>query len=637
MLTHPEADQSRELQRWMTARLQEGTRGAHILAASAVCFVTVILYAGTRIDAILHWAAYLLVCEALLGICMLLPLRLRHWIRLYSVFHLAACAGWGVVPLLFLGELPEAYQSTYALIVVSAAVVSQPTMSYAPKLYLVGVVLMLLPVAIGLLVMPGDNYGIAVMLAVFLVGAVAALAVRTRQSWTMYRHRAEESLSLRQARKALREHQLELQAEQKRAETAGNWDPVTGTRSQAGFLAELHERGPRPGAAAICFKIAGFKYVNMAFGHQTGDEVLREMAARLVKLSGHSRFVCRTGGGEFLTFMEREGRQLERDLLAICDEPCLTSQGTVMINAYIGLSSLQTGEEPLEAVHTAIHAAEEAKRDGDKAIRRLAPADVTSQRNRSLMRFELRDALEKNEFHLVYQPQHRQGSRELTGFEALLRWESSVFGPVSPGEFIPVAEEAGLIRELGNWVVRNAIHEFKRYFGARELSLSINVSLYQLESNEFVESVRTALEEAGLPANRLTLEITESTFMASPAVITERLNELRKLGARISLDDFGTGYSSLSYLAKIPLDEVKIDRTFIHELAENHVSHTLVNSLLNICQALGLQAVIEGVEYKRQIEALSDFPDIIIQGFIFSRPVPVKSAASYAASYIESV
>lgn len=637
MLADRKEDPSPELRRWMIERLNEGTRGAHVLAALAVCFVAFILYAGTRLDAILHWAAYLLVCEALLGLCMLAPLRLRHWFRLYGTLHLAACAGWGLVPLLFLGELPQAYQSTYALVAASAAVVSQPTMSFVPRLYLVGVALMLVPVATGLLLFPGDNYSVSVMLALVLVSAVFALSVRTRQTYAMYHRRAAESLSLRQARQALREHQQELKAEQRRAETAGNWDPVTGTRSQTGFLAELHENGPRPGAAALCFKIAGFKYVNMAFGHQTGDEVLREVAARLVKLSGHSRFVCRTGGGEFLAFVSRESRKLETELLALCEEPCLTSQGTVMINAYIGLSSLQESEEPLEAVHTAIHAAEQAKRDGDKSVRRLAPADVVSQRNRSLMRFELRDALKKNEFHLVYQPQHRLGSRELTGFEALLRWESSIFGTVSPGEFIPVAEEAGLIRELGAWVTANAIHEFKRHFGAHTLSLSINVSLYQLEADDFVDSVRTALDDAGLAPRRLTLEITESTFMASPAVITERLRALRELGVRISLDDFGTGYSSLSYLTRIPLDEVKIDRSFIIELAENPVSRTLVTSLLNICNALDLSAVIEGVEHGRQMEALAGFPDIVIQGFVFSRPMGIRSAASYAAGYRESV
>jgi diguanylate cyclase (GGDEF)-like protein len=624
---------------WLTARLFEATRGAHALAAAAVIFVTFILYSGTRLPEILYWAVYLLICESLLGLTMLtLRERPATWLRVYSVLHILACAGWGLIPTWFMPSLSPAFQSTFALVLVAAAVVSQPTISYMPRLYITGMVLMLAPPAVSLMLTLRDaDSMISPILGLFMLLSIPLLVMRTLQNFRMYEERATEALSLSSAREALREHQRSLRAEKDRARTANEWDPVTGLRSQRAFLDELEQVRPRQGAAAVCIKIAGFKYVNMAFGHDVGDEVLQEVAARVLRLAGgEPRLVCRTGGGEFIALLQHPPADLERQLPGLCARPCETSRGNVTIDAYQGVYRIEENESAVTAVHTAIHAAGQAKIDGDKAVRTVAAADQDSQRNRSLMRFQLRDALEKQEFHLHYQPQHCLGDRRLTGFEALLRWNSPVFGDVSPGEFIPVAEEAGLIRELGDWVCRHAVAEFCEYFRHHALSLSLNVSLYQLEEEDFVERLADILRVNKLPPARLTLEITESTFMASPGVIRERLTHLRRLGVRIALDDFGTGYSSLSYLAQIPLDDVKIDRVFVQNIARDNVARTLVISLLQICEALGMQPVIEGVEEKRQIEALAEYRDIIIQGFVFARPMNIKSALSYMNQFLQT-
>lgn len=622
------------IQIWMIERLRESTRGAHFMIAMAVCFVAFLLYLASDLDGVLIWAGYLLICEAILGLIMLSRLGPRSWLRAYTAMHIVACAGWGILPIIFLPQMSTLHQSVYVMVVGAAAVVSQPALGYMPRLYLLGMLTMLPPLAITLLVTAsGDDWLISLGLAIFLLIAMLLLTIRLKQNYSMYLQRAMESLSLEEVQNSLQVHQQKLKSEQLRADQAGRWDPVTGVRSQAGFLEQTGAQDAEAGSLAVCLKIAGFRYVNMAFGHETGNDVLRELASRLVELTGSPEKVCRTGGGEFLALITHRPDKAERKLTRVCERPCLTDRGPVMINAFIGIDTVQPGADNQQALLGAMHAAEEAKSAGNMRVHRLASEDRTSQRNRSLMRFALRDALDNNEFHLTYQPQHRLGDKSLTGFEALLRWHSPEFGQVSPADFIPVAEQAGLIVEVGSWVCQHAISEFCHRFSNTGLSLSLNVSLAQLESDGFVPLIRDQLERQPLEPAQLTLEITESIFMSSPALITERLTELRSMGVKIALDDFGTGYSSLSYLAQIPLDEVKIDRAFIKDLATSSVSRTLVISVLQICQALGVKAVLEGVEESGQAETLRAFPDTLIQGFLYSRPIPIASAAAYASSF----
>lgn len=628
------AADTRARNEWLIQRLRESVRGVHFMAVMAVLAVTLILYPDTKSNGFLVWTGWILVCNALLGLTMLGQPEPRAWLRLYKPLHWAACAGWGVLPVLFFPELSTAYQSTFVLVLAAAAVVSQPTMSYVPRLYWPGMVLMLTPVMLMLLITGIPRMDSAqLILAVFVLGAIALLSVRMRQSYELYCERAEEALSLEKAEARLQEQQERLREERQRADEAGLRDPVTGVSSQTGFQQRLTEHPPEPGAVALCVRVAGFKYVNMAFGHSIGDEVLCEMAARLLDLVNDPERVCRTGGSEFLAIVDEPTGDVAEQLGRLFETPLATSQEPVRVNAYIGVSPLGRNDDAQMALHSAIHAAGQAKAEGRQQVRTLAPGEQTDERHRSLIRFALRDALDNQELSLVYQPQHRLGDQALLGFEALLRWDSPLLGEVTPAEFIPVAEETGLIPAVGAWVCRQALSEFRERFGHTNYNLAINVSLFELEDEGFVAMIRRELEHQGLPARRLTLEVTESTFMASPTMIAERLNELRELGVRIALDDFGTGYSSLSYLTRIPLDEVKIDRAFVLEVADNEVARTLVTSLLNICRVLNIQPVIEGVEYRRQLEALNDYPDVIIQGFAFSRPISIKGATSYASGF----
>jgi diguanylate cyclase (GGDEF)-like protein len=604
------------------------------MAGAGAAGVTLILYLGTGLEQTLIWAAWIIACEALLGLTMLMRRPTAAWLRLYAPLHWLACFGWGVLPILFFPDLSTAYQSTLVLVLMAAAVVSLPSTSYVLWLYVPGMVLMLAPVML-MLAFQGVRGGdpVQLVLALFMAGGMAILPVRARQSHQLYTERAREALSLEHARTALREQQERLQQERQRADEAGHRDPVTGVSSQLGFQERLQRQPPGAGSMAVCVRVAGFKYVNMAFGHAIGDEVLREIAARLLELTDDPQLVCRTGGSEFLALLEQPPAEPDALMQQLFERPVETSQESVRVDAYIGLSPLGPGDDPRMALHSAIHAAGEAKAEGRLPVRTLAPGEQTSERQRSLIRFALRDAMENDELSLVYQPQHRLGDQALVGFEALLRWNSPILGAVGPDEFIPVAEETGLIPELGAWICHNAIREFRERFGHTDYRLAINVSLYELEKEDFVAMVRHELDARGLAPERLTLEVTESTFMASPAMIRERLNELREMGVRVSLDDFGTGYSSLSYLTQIPLDEVKIDRAFVEEVADSLVARTLVTSLLNICKALRILPVVEGVEYRRQMEVLEDFPDLIIQGFVFSPPVSARGATSYSTGF----
>lgn len=619
---------------WLAERLYESVRGVHAMASVAVAGATLILYLGTGLKGTLIWAAWILACEALLGLTMLLRRPAPSWLRIYAPLHWLACFGWGVLPMLFFPDLSTAYQSTLVLVLIAAAVVSLPATSYMLCLYLPGMALMLAPVML-MLAIAGAGKGdpVQLVLAFAMLSGLVLLPVRARQSHRLYAERAREALSLEQARTALRKQQERLRRESKRADEAGHRDPVTGVSSQIGFQQRLRQAPPAAGAVAVCVRVAGFKYVNMAFGHAIGDEVLREIAARILDLTGDPELVCRTGGSEFLALLNRPPADPEALMQRLFDRPVKTSLESVRVNAYIGLSPLGADNGPQLALHSAIHAAGEAKAEGRQPVRTLAPGEPASERQHSLVRFALRDALENNEFSLVYQPQHRLGDQALVGFEALLRWDSPRLGAVGPDEFIPVAEETGLISELGAWVCHNAIREFRERFGHTHYTLALNVSLFELESEAFVGMVRRELETSGLKPQRLTLEVTETTFMASPAMIRERLTELREMGVRVSLDDFGTGYSSLSYLTQIPLDEVKIDRAFVLRVADSLVARTLVTSLLNICKALRIQPVIEGVEYRRQMEVLEDFPDLIIQGFVFSPPISARGATSYSTGF----
>jgi len=282
-------------------------------------------------------------------------------------------------------------------------------------------------------------------------------------------------------------------------------------------------------------------------------------------------------------------------------------------------------------------AAEELIRDADTAVNQAKSRggdDVvifdTSMRERVAERLhlerELRNALTRNELFLVYQPKLRLADRKVLGLEALLRWQHPELGLVRPDQFIAIAEDTGMIVDIGAWVIDQACAELarlrERFRGAHDLSISVNVSARQLRSDTLMETIAQALLRHRLPPRALCLELTESILMENLELVSSQLDSIRDAGTRISIDDFGTGYSSLAYLSKLSVDELKIDRSFVKELEDDHDAASLVQAVVFIASSLGITSVAEGVETPAQAEQLARLGCAEVQGFLFSKPLP---------------
>jgi diguanylate cyclase (GGDEF)-like protein len=632
MISRLDAPPEAEVTTWMTERIREATGGLHLISLGAVAIVGLLLYAEHPGPLVLAWAVFLALAQ------LALELGRRYfyspdinWLRFYGGIHLATCVGWGIMPLWFLGKLPEAYQYMYTLILTAVAITSLAALAHAPRLYAARTAMLLAPMLMFHLVYavddPVSRHG---ALALFLAMAFPLLTWRALMLYRNYRRTALDALSVHQAHRLLEEKQAALKAAEDRARTAHDWDPVTGVRSQQGLQRLLDaETGNQAGAVVVCLKLIGFKYINMAFSHEAGNEVLTDVASRLVRLSGSNDLVCRSGGGEFLVYLTAPSARVRRDLGGLLERPCFTTRGRISVRANVGVGVVSEGDTPRDALQCAVAAAREARQSGTRDLVILHTAEFAGRRDRSMMQFELGEALARDEFSLAYQPQYLADGT-LVGFEALLRWHSPTFGDVSPGVFIPIAEETGLINEVGDWVLDHALSEFRRFPDAENLTLSVNVSLSQLEEDGFVERVQDILVARDVPAHQLVLEVTESTFMAAPELIRRRLEALRDMRVLVALDDFGTGYSSLSYLTRIPLDHVKIDRSLISDITGAGIARTLVESVLDICRALDVRIVIEGLETAEQLTLLEQHRNLIFQGYYFSPPLPLDQARPLA-------
>jgi EAL domain-containing protein (putative c-di-GMP-specific phosphodiesterase class I) len=251
--------------------------------------------------------------------------------------------------------------------------------------------------------------------------------------------------------------------------------------------------------------------------------------------------------------------------------------------------------------------------------------------DRLALQMELRDALEQEQLVLVYQPSLDLRTETVTGVEALVRWSHPERGIIPPGDFVPLAEETGLIVPLGRWVLRKACEQAVRWRHAGlRLRMAVNVSAAQLDQSRFVHEVAEILRQSGLDPTALTLEVTETALMKNPEAVAERLRELKALGVRIAVDDFGTGYSSLAYLRKFPVDALKIDRSFVAGIGYSNVSEALVHTLIELARTLGLETVGEGIEEEAQLDQLQDEGCHFGQGFLFSRPVPAGDIPALA-------
>jgi diguanylate cyclase (GGDEF)-like protein/PAS domain S-box-containing protein len=420
-------------------------------------------------------------------------------------------------------------------------------------------------------------------------------------------------------------------------------DPLTGLANRA-LLTDRAEqalaRSVRSGAtvAVLLVDLDGFKAVNDSLGHEVGDVVLCEVARRLESLVRSEDTVARLGGDEFVILVDDVSGIEEARALAqrVCDvlRPRFSLPGwdyavTASVGVATGSASATDVPDLLRDADTAMYV---AKTGGKDSVRVFAPSMHERAHERFRLQVDLRDALDRSELVLFYQPIFEMLDGRLKGFEALVRWSHPTRGLIAPERFIPLAEENGLIVPVGRWVLREAVGQLtawdRRHSSARSLSVSVNVSTVQLTAPSLLGDVKGVLERSGIAPWRLVLEITEGSLANETERIVEVLGELRDLGVRIAIDDFGTGYASLSHLQRLPVDILKVDKSFVTALSEGGKSRDLLQAILGVGQALSLAVVAEGIEAQAQMTALKEMGCEMAQGFLVGKPSPAEVAES---------
>ncbi len=438
--------------------------------------------------------------------------------------------------------------------------------------------------------------------------------------------------------------QIEI-AERKRAEArlahAAFHDDLTTLRNRASFADRLAmslaraRRGDGYRCAIIFLDLDGFKVVNDTLGHRIGDLMLIEVAHRLSACARAQDTLSRMGGDEFALLLDDVADVgvavgIAERILAELDVPIHLAGKDVVPNASLGINMIDARyampEESLRDADTAMY---RAKRDGGSRYAIFQPEMYADALATLHTRLELRNALENDEFVLLYQPLVDMVTGQMCGVEALIRWNHSTRGVVAPADFVPLAEEGGLIVALGSWVLLNACRQIRSWLRdftvAEDFAVSVNVSPRQLTAPGFFEDVVRALTETELPAQRLQLEITESVFVEQAGRSGALLQRLRSMGVRIAFDDFGTGYSSLSYLERYRIDSLKIDQSFVRRLVDGEANAAIVRMVIGLARALQMDVTAEGVENRDQHDRLLASGCRYAQGYLYSPPAPATT------------
>ena len=384
--------------------------------------------------------------------------------------------------------------------------------------------------------------------------------------------------------------------------------------------------------AVLCLDLDYFKSVNDTLGHPIGDALLCAVADRLRDCLRENDIVARLGGDEFAliqvgTEQPNSSTMLAERIIDTLGAPYEINGHQIVIGASVGIAMAPAdGNDADEIIKNADMALYRAKADGRGRFRFFeADMDAKMQARRTL-EIDLRNALVNSEFELHYQPLVNVKTNEITGFEALVRWRHPDRGLVSPAEFIPLAEEIGLIVPLGDWVLNQACTDATSW--PSPVRVAVNLSPNQFKNPDLAHSVFRALARSKLAAQRLELEITETVLLQDSETTLATLHQLRNMGVRISMDDFGTGYSSLSYLRSFPFDKIKIDQSFIRDLATRDDSAVIVRAVTTIGNSLGISTTAEGVEDGSQFQRLKDEGCTEAQGFYLGRPLPIKETTA---------
>ncbi|KJZ62600.1 putative bifunctional diguanylate cyclase/phosphodiesterase [Pseudomonas fluorescens] len=419
---------------------------------------------------------------------------------------------------------------------------------------------------------------------------------------------------------------------QQRIERLAYTDNLTNLGNRPAFIRNLDERFARDSDTPISLllvDIDNFKRINDSLGHQTGDKLLISLARRLRNSLSPSGSLARFASNEFAVLLDdtdlRAGQQIANQLLATLDKPMFVDNQLISVTGSVGLACAPLhGRDPQTLMRNAGLALHKAKANGKHQVQVFTEALNAEASYKLFVENNLRRALTQNELDVFYQPKLCLRSGRLLGMEALLRWNHPEKGMIRPDQFISVAEETGLIIPIGKWIARQACRMSKDLTaaGLGNLQVAINLSPKQFSDPDLVSSIANILKEEALPANLLELELTEGLLLEATEDTHLQLDQLKRLGLTLAMDDFGTGYSSLSYLKKFPIDIIKIDRSFIHEIPDNQDDMEITSAVIAMAHNLKLKVVAEGIETAEQLAFLRRHRCDVGQGYLFDRPIP---------------
>ncbi|MCR6095698.1 GGDEF domain-containing protein [Salipaludibacillus agaradhaerens] len=410
-------------------------------------------------------------------------------------------------------------------------------------------------------------------------------------------------------------------------------DLATGLRNRKQFDQDLANyvrktENSRKQIAILFLDLDRFKFYNDTLGHVTGDKLIEAISKELKLFENNDVSVYRYDGDEFTVLINESnigdsGMELAKAILNRFLKPFVVKGNELFITASIGIARCpETGTTASQLVQQAEAAMHYAKERGKGDYQLYFPSLKTHHTEKLLIETRLREALGGNSFTLSYQPQIDLKSKQVVGVEALIRWEDNVLGKISPVEFIPVAEETGLIVQIGDWVLQEACHQAKIWYDQGfHLRIGVNISPIQFQRPDFVEKVNGILQKTGLPPKYLDLEITENDLLYNRDECYKTLKRLKESGIKISIDDFGTGYSSLSYLRRFPIDTLKIDKSFIKEVIQNINDQAIVTSIIQLAHNMNMRVIAEGVETSDMVAFLNDRECDEMQGFLYSMPL----------------
>ncbi|MEY9754579.1 putative bifunctional diguanylate cyclase/phosphodiesterase [Bradyrhizobium yuanmingense] len=515
-------------------------------------------------------------------------------------------AAWGIVPVAFFADASSGGQLVITCL--CAGMLAGGALAFAT--IPIAAIAFTAPIFLGIAICLGQNGDLAFLLIAFLVVVYGSVLLRGV---------FVNSFSF--ARRMMR--QIE-------AERTVRLDPLTHLPNRVAFNETLDAALKRLALsgeefAVLLLDLDRFKEVNDQFGHPAGDEFLVQVASRLQRCTRAAEHVARIGGDEFALVMANLTRpedalEIAERFVAAFSEPFQIEGRQIVGATSVGIVlAPRDGNTPLDLMKNADAALYRAKKAGPGTVCFFEQADDRSSRERKALQADLAGAIARNELFLVFQPFLDLGTNRITGFEALLRWQHPSRGLVPPSEFIPVAEETGLIHEIGEWVIRRACATLADW--PEDIRVAVNFSAAQFHNTAILQTIVQALADARIAPHRLEIEITESMLLAKYGSAATVLNALLELGVTLALDDFGTGFSSLTYLRKLPFSRIKIDQSFIRDMLVQPDCAAIVKSVISLARDLRIGVVAEGVESADQLEYLRQISCDEVQGYLISRPV----------------